>query len=81
VVEQTLPHVPQFVTLVIEVSQPLAGLPSQSEYPVLHVGTQVPDGQVCDPLEFVQVLPQAPQLEVLSIDVSQPSLGSPLQSA
>jgi hypothetical protein len=46
----TLPHVLQLLTSVRTLaSHPFAGLPSQSLNPALHVGTQVPAGQVVLP--------------------------------
>jgi hypothetical protein len=80
-VEHTLPHAPQLVTLVSDVSQPLLGLPSQSAKPVLQAGTHAPFGQVSVPLAFVQVLPQPPQLLTALVEVSHPLVGSPSQSA
>jgi hypothetical protein len=81
VVEQILPQVPQLVTLLSDVSQPLAGLPSQSAKPVAHVGTHAPDVQATVPLAFVQVLPHAPQSPAVLSEVSHPLLASPSQSA
>jgi hypothetical protein len=57
-----LPHIPQLLALFNGVSQPLAGLPSQSPKPTLHESTpHVPATQRALPLSTVHVRPQAPQ--------------------
>jgi hypothetical protein len=75
------PHAPQLVALVwVSVSQPFAGLPSQSPAPALHCGEQTPEAQAVVPAGLVQVLPQVPQLEVVLNDVSHPVATLPSQS-
>ena len=61
---QTWPHAPQLVGSVVRlVSQPLAGLPSQSAKPALQVPPQTPLVQVATPLEKAgQTWPHVPQL-------------------
>jgi hypothetical protein len=55
------PHPPQFCTVVMLVSQPLLGFPSQSDHPVEQVGTHWLLEQIVEPCAFVQPAPQAPQ--------------------
>jgi len=45
-IEHGTPHVPQLLSVVIEVSQPVAGERSQSAYPASHeLNVHVPEGQ------------------------------------
>jgi hypothetical protein len=69
----TLPQVLQLLTSVLVlVSQPLFGFPSQFLKPAEQLGTQAPAVHVVVPLEFVQVSPQTPQLAVVFSAVSHP---------
>jgi hypothetical protein len=77
---QALPQDLQLVTVFSGVSQPSEGLVLQSEYPVLHVGTQAPDVQTLVPWLFVHALPQDLQLVTVFSGVSQPSAALVLQS-
>jgi hypothetical protein len=62
--EHALPHIPQCVVLLSEVSQPLAMLPSQSPKPLLHVYRQPLIAQLTVALgRAAHALPQAPQLD------------------
>ncbi len=71
--EQTVVQVPQWFTSVpVFCSQPLAGLLSQLEKPVLHVGTQAPPVQAVVPFALVHALLQVPQLVVVLSATSQP---------
>lgn len=73
----TVPHAPQWLVLVwVEVSQPLALLPSQLPYPGLHTGEQEPDTHEVVPLGLTHAAPHAPQLfsDVANV-VSQPLTG------
>jgi len=76
------PHDPQSVSVLSDVSQPLAALPSQSPSPGLHVETpQAPATQFGVPLDDGQTLPHWPQLLMLvAVLVSQPLAGFPSQS-
>jgi hypothetical protein len=77
----TLLHRPQLLMFVLMfVSQPFAGLPSQFPEPALHVGTQTPPVHAVVPFTALQVAPHRPQLVVVLSGVSHPSTGSPLQS-
>jgi hypothetical protein len=69
---QTLPQPPQLDSVLVLVSQPLFGLPSQLAQPVAQLGLQVPLVQVVVPLALVQAVPQTPQLLVVFRLVSQP---------
>lgn len=70
---QTLPQVPQAVTVVTLVSQPLPALLSQLPKPLLHVMLQLPERQVAAPFVVLQALPHPPQLAVSVFRlVSQP---------
>lgn len=83
-VGHTLPHAPQFVTLVRRsVSQPLPARPSQLPKPALQLNPQAPAAHVRVALATVgQTLPHAPQLFTsASVRISQPSLEARLQSA
>jgi hypothetical protein len=79
---QVAPQVPQLVALVLMlVSQPLLGLPSQSAVPAAHTGTQAPLTQLVTPLALMHFTPQPPQLfGSLAVTVSQPFLVLPSQS-
>lgn len=75
------PQAPQSALVVVLVSQPLIGLPSQSARRGSHEPTrQVPLEQSPMPNAGLQVLPHAPQWVSVFSGVSQPSAGSPLQS-
>jgi len=80
---QAVPQVPQLLMLVLVlVSQPLFGLPSQFPKPTLQPGEQTPPAHDVVPLALVQAVPQVPQLLVLvRVSVSQPLFGLPSQSA
>jgi hypothetical protein len=61
--EHGVPQVPQFVSVLTAVSQPLSGLPSQLLKPLLHCGLHTPETQWFDELFwFVHALSQAEQL-------------------
>jgi hypothetical protein len=80
--EHAVPQVPQFVAVVSEASQPLAGLPSQSPKPDEQAPVaQEPPTQLGVPFAVVQALPHVPQLAVVVTDTSQPLAGLPSQSA
>ena len=72
---QAIPHAPQLVRLVKDVSHPFETMPSQSAQPAVHASTQrlavhalpVAFGAVAG-----QALPQAPQFMLVASDVSQP---------
>jgi hypothetical protein len=81
---QTLPHIPQPVTLVaVLVSQPLAASPSQLPKPVLQAPTpHAPAVHVAVPLAVTQARSQAPQCAgALRVSTSQPLEATPSQSA
>ena len=61
------------------VSQPLAGLPSQSAKPRLHVGTHAPETHAVAPLALVQLVVQLPHRETESSGVSHPLDALPSQ--
>lgn len=78
--EQTSPHDAQLVSVRSAVSQPLAGLPSQSEKPGEHAAIrQVPVEQSPVALAGAQAIPQPPQLVSVRVDVSQPFPLAPSQ--
>jgi hypothetical protein len=80
---QALPQRPQWEGVTrVSTSQPLMGLPSQSEKPALHEATpQRPPAQVAVALGRLQAAPQAPQCEAAaSRSVSQPLASLPSQS-
>ncbi len=79
-IEHVTPHAPQFVNVVVDVSQPLFGLPSQSPHPELQTGTHRPDGQLVVPFEFVHDTPHPPHEPMELRLVSHPLLGLPSQS-
>ena len=59
------PQLPQFVTLVSAVSQPLRALASQfPQLAPLQTGTHAPAAQLVLPCALVQAAPQLPQLSV-----------------
>jgi hypothetical protein len=78
---QAMPQPPQLLmSLVVPVSQPFFGLPSQSANPALQVGTQAPAVHVVDPCAFEQAMPQPPQLLMLvAKTASQPFTALPSQ--
>ena len=62
----TLPHCPQLPALVLMfVSQPFSGFPSQSPKPSAQVMPQMPLVQEPTPCALLHVFPQAPQFDVL----------------
>jgi hypothetical protein len=68
--------VPQFVTVVVAVSQPFLAFPSQLPKPALHVGTQAPAVHTVVPLGFVHASPHPPQCGTeVWVLVSQPLFG------
>jgi hypothetical protein len=79
---QTVLQPPQWLASVCRfVSQPFAGLPSQSPKPGLHTIAQEPPVQVGVPFVALQALPHAPQLPALvERFVSQPFAGLLSQS-
>jgi hypothetical protein len=79
-VGHTCPHAEQLLTSLFEsVSQPFAGLPSQSLKPAEQLGTQAPAVHVVVPWEFVQATPHPPQFDVVFSAVSQPLRALPSQ--
>jgi hypothetical protein len=60
---QTFPQLPQLVSVLSAVSQPLRALPSQVPQPLLQVGAQEPPMQLVPPLALVQAMPQPPQFD------------------
>ena len=79
----TLPHAPQFIVVVVLVSQPSLGLPLQLPQPASHVGAHanvppLPPHEVA-PCEFVQVSPHSLQFVGVPIAVSHP--GEAVQSS
>jgi hypothetical protein len=75
-----VPQAPQLVALVVmSVSHPLLGLPSQSAQPAEHVGAHAPALQLVEPWALEQEVPHAPQFAVVVRLVSQPSEANPLQ--
>ena len=79
---QVTPQPPQFPseTLVL-VSQPLAGLPSQSPKPGLHVGSHVPPTHALAPLTNAQAVSHEPQVATDARSASQPLAALSSQSA
>jgi hypothetical protein len=78
------PQAPQsFGSFWVLISQPLAGLWSQSEYPALQDATvQLPPVQPATPFCSLQTWPQPPQsFTVVPVLTSQPLAGLPSQSA
>ena len=55
---QATPQEPQLSRVVVEVSHPLLGLPSQLAQPGSHTGTQTPLTHEVVPWAFVHTLPQ-----------------------
>jgi hypothetical protein len=80
--EQVEPHLPQFVSVWMFVSQPLPKESSQLSKPALQVGSQVPAAlQLTEALATLpQLTPHAPQFATVRKSVSHITL-SPLQSA
>ena len=79
---QVVPQAPQLVVVLSWVSQPLAGLLSQSPKPVLQAPrVQVPVAQLAAALGKLQATLQAPQSVVVFVGRSQPLPGSPSQFA
>ncbi len=81
-VSQSVPHPPQLLMSVLMfVSHPSSGSPSQLEKPLAQLGAQVPLEQEVVPLGFVHVLKHDPQLLIdVFVSVSHPLLGCPSQS-
>jgi hypothetical protein len=78
--EHATPHAPQFVVVVVAVSQPLFALPSQLPQPALQPGAQSPLPHATVPWLLLHCVPHAPQLLVLvKRFVSQPLFGLPSQ--
>ena len=76
-----MPHAPQLSSVRRFVSQPLAGLPSQSLKPAAHEATRHdPVAHVALPFATEQVVPHAPQLSTVRTLVSQPFVGFSSQS-
>jgi hypothetical protein len=59
--EQGTPQPPQLLLVVVDVSQPLLGSPSQLWKPELQLGEQVPFTQAVLPCAFVHCVVQLPQ--------------------
>src|SRR5688572_27869871 len=77
-----LPHAPQFMTVVVAVSQPSPAIMLQFWKPVLHDETaHVPVEQVPLPLSIWHGCMQPPQFITVVVEVSQPSAAPPEQSA
>ena len=72
-------QLPQFVSVVSEVSQPLLALASQSPKLRLQLGEHRPAAHVVVPFELTQTVPQTPQLLLVLSDASQPLLAKPSQ--
>lgn len=78
----TVPHAPQLLVVVIDVSQPLATLPSQLPKPAEHVISQVEFTHVPTPPAWLHLLPQLPQLfGSVAVSTSQPFVVFPSQFA
>jgi len=81
-VEQVLPHEPQFVVVLSAASQPSLGLLLQLEYPLLQVILQTPLLQAGVPLAAEHLVPHALQLLTSALRLtSQPFAALPSQSA
>jgi hypothetical protein len=82
---QGVPQAPQSVSVVVLVSQPLSGLPSQLRKLVLHTGMQssvpITVPQLVVPFVFVQALAHAAQFVVVPSVVSQPLFVFPSQES
>lgn len=79
---QITPQPPQFVSVFVEVSQPLPVPPSQFAKPALQVvSVQVPDAQLSPAFGMSQPSPQPPQFVSELSAVSQPLASSPSQFA
>ncbi len=76
---QAVPHVPQFVSVVSDVSQPLLAFPSQLPNPAAHAGAQTAAVHAVVPFAFVHATPQLPQFVVVFSGVSQPVPTTPSQ--
>jgi hypothetical protein len=75
-----VPHAPHAATVVSEVSQPLAALPSQLPHPELHEIEHAPSVHVAVPFVLLQIVPHVPQLfELVCVFVSQPFATVPSQ--
>ena len=79
---QATPQAPQSVAVLVGVSQPLLGLPSQFPQPAAQVGAHAPPAlHAVLPCRLVHATPQEPQFVTVVIAVSQPSPTKPLQFA
>jgi hypothetical protein len=79
--EHPAPHVPQFVVVESDASQPFDTWASQFPNPVLHVMPHTPAVQLGVPPAVLHDCPHAPQsLTVLAVSVSQPLFLLPSQS-
>jgi hypothetical protein len=77
-----LPQLPQFDTVLSDVSQPLRGLLSQLLHPLLQVGAHTPPEQLSVPWSLLQAEPQAPHwVTSVARFASQPLAASPSQLA
>ena len=80
-VEQTLPQLPQLLSVVRSVSQPFATIPSQLPHPAAQVTPHIPMVHnapvACAPTGHM--LPQVPQFDRVFSGASQPSAAMPLQ--
>ncbi len=83
VLEHTVPHAPQwFRLLVVLISQPLSGLPSQFWKPDEQVpSVHVPDAHDSAALAKSHTAPHAPQFDRVRRSVSQPLVLTPSQLA
>jgi hypothetical protein len=76
----TVPHVPQFVAVFSDASQPFDTSVSQFPNPAVHAIEHSPDPQLGVPLLLLQTTPHAPQFDALfCVPISHPSGDSPLQ--
>jgi len=75
-----VPHIPQFVTVLSDASQPLVTSPSQLPKLALQAIEQAPRAQLGVPLLLLHVVPQAPQFATLiCVFTSQPFAPAPSQ--
>jgi hypothetical protein len=79
---QTLPHIPQLLTVSRLVSQPFGRLVSQSPQPLVQLGLHAEATQLTPPCGLVHAVAQLPQCCVLVASAaSQPLLAAPSQSS
>jgi hypothetical protein len=76
---QATPHPPQSDRVLMFLSQPFPGLPSQLAKPEEHTGAHAPDTHDVVPLAFEHPAPQAPQLVVVLSAASHPLPARPSQ--